>query len=109
MLVERKRGPEANHAGEAGAEKAPELAGFRLARTERRRLRQDRAEAAGIDVSPGQEREPERDQERRFDIQKETDRFDALVNDEHIDPPEKHEANELGQRDPEQGRRARSR
>src|SRR5207302_1057419 len=74
--VERKRRPETDHAGERGNEEGKELAGFRLARRERRRLRENRPEAAGISIRPPQQHQTERDQQRRFDIQEPADAID---------------------------------
>jgi hypothetical protein len=77
-----------------------------LAGIERRRLRQDRAEAASGAPRPPEQQQAERDQHRRLDVEEYADRIDAPVDHPHVDAPEKQEADELRQRDAEPRRRA---
>ena len=95
--------------GERGHEEREELPGLRLARIERRRLREHRPEAAGVRVCPPQQHQPERDEQRRLDREQHADRVDALVDHPHVDAPENEEADELRQRDAESAERRRLR
>ena len=63
------------------------------------RLRENRSEAAGVLIGPPEQQQAERDEQRRFDVEQPADAIDALVDDAHVDAPEKQEADELRQRD----------
>ena len=94
--VERERCPESDHARQRRKEERPELSGLGLAGIKRGRLREHRAESPRLPVRPGKKGDPEEDQEWRLDVEEEADRFDPLVDHEHVDSPEEHEAAELG-------------
>lgn len=95
--VQRKRRPEADHAGKARHEEREKLARLRLARIKRRRLRKNWPETASVAISPKKQKQTERDEERRFDIQEPANAIDSLVNDQHVDAPEKEKAEQLRQ------------
>ena len=73
--------------------------GLRLAGVEARRLREDGSEPARLAIGPGEERQPERDEERRLDIEQEADGLDAAVDHPHVGAPEEEEADELHPRE----------
>src|SRR5262249_43828089 len=81
------------------------LSGFGLAGREGGWLRENRPETAGVLISPPEQHQTERDEQGRFDVQQPANAIDPFVNHQHVDAPEKHEANELSERVSEKVRR----
>ena len=93
--VQRKRGPESDHTGERGEKVFPELPLLRLADIKGGRLRQHRPEPARLAPRPPEQQQPQRDEQRRFDVQQDADGINATIDDIHVDSPKQHEAGEL--------------
>ena len=101
--VERERGPKADHRGERGEERRPELPLLRPSGIELARRVDHRPEAARLDIRPCEQRQPHEDQKRGRELLEDPNRLHALVDEVDLDRPEPEEAQQLGRVDAHEG------